>query len=135
MADATGFKITIPREAFDDQQLDNLYNIVESWGTLIKKALRCDNTNIKVIGPDIVFEWFTFDCISITKEQFMAASVLIKRIIQFALKSKFIYKENTAISSEKRAFYTWMQRIGMKGKQYSDTRKFLLQNLDGSLRE
>ena len=54
----TGLTISMPKDGFTDATIENLRRLVESKGSLIKKALGADSLSITVEDDKISFPWF-----------------------------------------------------------------------------
>ena len=64
-------------------------------------------------------------------DQLKAFTELAAMMNKQALEQKRIQAKRTNEENEKYAFRIWLIRLGMKGDEYKETRKILLQNLNG----
>ena len=128
---AYGLVVSIPREAAPDTAIENLKRMLQAKGTLIKKAVGADNTDIDVDDEVIRFPWF--DTMP-DPEMVSAVSKLIGKLLAEAkAKKRIVVKEEAVVpENEKYAFRCYLLRLGFIGDEYKAARKTLLRNLSGS---
>ena len=126
-----GLVVSIPREAAPDAAIENLKRMLQAKGTLIKKAVGADNTDLEVDDEVIRFPWF--DTMPDT-DMVSAVSKLIGKLLATAKAQKRIVvkEEATEPENEKYAFRCYLLRLGFIGDEYKAARKTLLRNLSGS---
>lgn len=126
-----GLVVSIPREAAPDAAIENLKRMLQAKGTLIKKAVGADNTDLEVDDEVIRFPWF--DTMP-DPDMVSAVSKLIGKLLATAKAQKrIVVKEEAAEpENEKYAFRCYLLRLGFIGEEYKAARKTLLRNLSGS---
>lgn len=121
-----GLTIAIPLE---NVLVGNLTKILESKGTLIKKALGVTDIRIEVDPEKVSFPWFSElpDAESCrTYQKFIAA------LCKMSKEQKRINSTEKEVTNEKYAFRCFLLRLGFIGEEYKADRKILLKNLTGS---
>ena len=129
--EAYGLVVSIPREAASDAAIENLKRMLQAKGTLIKKAVGADNTDLEVDDEVIRFPWF--DTMP-DPDMVSAVSKLIGKLLATAKAQKRIVVKEAAAEpeNEKYAFRYYLLRLGFIGDEYKAARKTLLRNLSGS---
>ena len=123
-----GIEISLPRENFDDESLENLRRIIEGKGELIKRALECENLELRLEDEKIIFPWFKAG----TSMAIKAYTEFVAALGQMATTQKRISVKPKDIVNEKYEFRCFLLRLGFIGDEYKNERKILLQNLSGS---
>lgn len=103
---------------------NNKYDLeCHSFGTKVLSLHRDDNGDIRLAGlPDDAPE-----------QAIQAYKDYLNALMTFASQATRVnHRAPAKGTSEKYAFRTWLNRIGLKGPQYKATRKALLANLTGS---
>lgn len=121
-----GLTIAIPLE---NVLVGNLTKLIESKGTLIKKALGVTDIRIEVDPEKVSFPWFSElpDAESCrTYQRFIAA------LCKMSKEQKRINSTEKEVTNEKYAFRCFLLRLGFIGEEYKADRKILLKNLTGS---
>lgn len=121
-----GLTIAIPLE---NVLVGNLTKLIESKGTLIKKALGVTDIRIEVDPEKVSFPWFSElpDAESCrTYQKFIAA------LCKMSKEQKRINSTEKEVTNEKYAFRCFLLRLGFIGEEYKADRKILLKNLTGS---
>ena len=132
MSDAAtldGLTIILPRESFSAAALDNLDRLLESKGSLIRKAFGIEEAAYTLADDCLTFAWLTGD---ITPEKAKACQDFIDRLCEMARRQKRVTAKSRAVANEKYAFRCFLLRLGLIGAEYKTTRKILLRNLSGS---
>ncbi|ETA80990.1 hypothetical protein [Youngiibacter fragilis] len=124
-----GLVIELPRTTFTDRSLENLKQLLESKGELIKKALQLEELPLEVTDERVSFLWFPFQ---VTPEEIKAYSHFICSLAELAREQKRVTTKARVIENEKYAFRCFLLRLGFIGDQYKDERKILLSKLTGS---
>lgn len=127
--DTYDFCIELPEETLTDAARANLDRIIESKGTLLKKALGTDTLVYEITDGKIRFPWFH---ISGSPEEVTAYTQLITALVEMAKNSKRITAKERTVENEKYAFRCFLIRLGFIGDEYKASRKLLLKNLDGN---
>lgn len=124
-----GIAIQIPMADFTEASLQNLFDLVESKGNLIKKALGVDDLPINLIGERLDFPWFKTDS---TPDEIKTYMELVTALCNMAKNQKRINAKEKEVENEKYAFRCFLLRLGFIGSEYKTARKILLRNLSGS---
>ena len=124
-----GLTIILPRESFSAAALDNLDRLLESKGSLIRKAFGIEEAAYTLADDCLTFAWLTGD---ITPEKAKACQDFIGRLCEMARRQKRVTAKSRAVANEKYAFRCFLLRLGLIGAEYKTTRKILLRNLSGS---
>lgn len=124
----SGVEISLPRNNFNDEALENLRRLISAKGELMKRAFECDELELIIDEEKITFPWFK-----------PGTSVMIKAYTDFtaalgnmAINQKRISAKPKDIVNEKYEFRCFLLRLGFIGDEFKDTRKILLTNLSGS---
>ena len=120
--------ISFPKSMYDERTLENLKNLVEGKGALMKKAFKAESLEILVDDEKVSFPWFEL----IDSDHFNAYTQFITAITKMAREQKRILGKERAVENEKYAFRCFLLRLGFIGDDYKLTRKILLENLEGS---
>lgn len=132
MSDAAtldGLTVSLPRGRFTEATLDNLDRLLESKGSLIRKAFGIEEAAYTLADDCLTFAWLTGD---ITPEKAKACQDFIGRLCEMAKHQKRVTAKSRAVTNEKYAFRCFLLRLGLIGAEYKTTRKILLRNLSGS---
>ena len=119
----------LPRAVFTTAALDNLDRLLESKGSLIRKAFGIEEAVYTLTDDRLTFAWLTGD---ITPEKAKACRDFIGRLCEMAKRQKRVTARVRAVTNEKYAFRCFLLRLGLIGAEYKTTRKILLRNLSGS---
>lgn len=122
----TGLTISVP---LDKVGTDNLTNLLEAKGELIKKALGTSNTNITIDEEKVSFPWF--DELP-EPDEINAYTQFIGALCKMSKEQKRISAAKKEPDNEKYAFRCFLLRLGFIGDEYKKSRKILLKNLSGS---
>ena len=125
----TGIAIQMPASSFTETSLQNLYNLVEAKGNLIKKALGRDSLPINNIDGRIDFPWFPH---TENPDEVKTYMHFITALCEMARTQKRITAKEKEVENEKYAFRCFLLRLGFIGEEYKTERKILLRNLQGS---
>ncbi len=124
-----GLVIEIPRADFTETALINLNHLVESKGTLIKKAIGTDTLAIEETENTIRFPWFPF---TDNSEAVKAYTHLVSALCEMAKSQHLIAAKAKSVENEKYAFRCFLLRLGFIGPEYKAERKVLLAPLEGN---
>ena len=124
-----GLTVSLPRGRFTEATLDNLDRLLESKGSLIRKAFGIEEAAYTLTDDRLTFAWLTGD---ITPEKAKACRDFIGRLCEMAKRQKRVTARIRAVTNEKYAFRCFLLRLGLIGAEYKTTRKILLRNLSGS---
>ena len=120
--------ISFPKSMYEKRTLENLKNLVEGKGSLMKKAFKAESLEIVVDDEKVSFPWFEL----IDSDHFNAYTQFIAAITKMAREQKRILGKERTVENEKYAFRCFLLRLGFIGDDYKLTRKILLENLEGS---
>ena len=123
-----GLTVAMPRDSFTDAALENLRKLVDSKGSLIKKALAVSSLPIEADGEKVSFPWFS----KTDSESAAAYTHFIAALCDMARNQKRITATEKKVENEKYAFRCFLLRLGFIGAEYKGERKVLLKNLSGS---
>lgn len=121
--------ISLPRDSFTAEALENLDNLLESKGNLIRKAFGIEEATYTLTDDRIIFAWFSGE---ITPEGSRAFQDFIGKLCEMARKQKRVTAKPKAYENEKYAFRCFLLRLGLIGNEYKTSRKELLKNLSGN---
>jgi len=121
--------LTMPREDFTEAQIDNLEKILASKAGLIRKALDCEDPIVVLTEDRVAFPWFKR---MLGSGESMAVMHFITTICKMAKNAKRITAKEKEVPNEKYAFRCFLLRLGFIGPEYKETRKRLLERLEGS---
>ena len=124
-----GLTVSLPRGSFTEATLDNLDRLLESKGSLIRKAFGIEEAAYTLADDRLTFAWLTGD---ITPEKAKACRDFIGKLCEMAKRQKRVTARVRAVTNEKYAFRCFLLRLGLIGAEYKTTRKILLRNLAGS---
>ena len=127
-AEANRLCISFPKSMYDERTLENLKNLVEGKGALMKKAFKAESLEIVVDDEKVSFPWFEL----IDSDHFNAYTQFITAITKMAKEQKRILGKERKVENDKYAFRCFLLRLGFIGDDYKLTRKILLENLEGS---
>ena len=127
-AEANRLCISFPKSMYDERTLENLKNLVEGKGSLMKKAFKAESLEIVVDDEKVSFPWFEL----IDSDHFNAYTQFITAITKMAREQKRILAKEREVENDKYAFRCFLLRLGFIGDEYKKTRKILLENLEGS---
>ena len=125
-ADGSDLTVTVPGTA---ASVENLKNLLEAKGTLIKKALGITDISIKVEDEKISFPWFPE---MPEPDEAKAYTEFIAAICRMSKEQKCISAMERSTDNEKFTFRIFLIRLGFIGDEYKTTRRILLQNLSGN---
>lgn len=125
----SSWTLTMPRADFTEAQIDNLEKILASKAGLIKKALDCEDPIVVLTEDRVAFPWFKR---MLGSGESMAVMHFITTICKMAKNAKRITAKEKEVPNEKYAFRCFLLRLGFIGPEYKETRKRLLERLEGS---
>ena len=121
--------ISMPKDSFTDAALENLDHLLESKGSLIKKAFGIEEAKYIATDDRITFNWLHGE---VTPEKAKAAQDFIGKLCEMARTQKRVTAKAKAVDNEKYAFRCFLLRLGLIGAEYKATRKILMANLSGN---
>ena len=120
--------ISMPRDFFTEQSMNNLLQLIANKETLLKHALNTESLAVNECEETIEFPWFTLR----QDGDADAYAKFITMLCEFAKNLQRVVNKPDASDNEKYAFRCFLLRLGMIGEEYKPVRKVLLRNLTGS---
>ena len=120
--------ITIPKDKMPEQAVENLKNLVNAKGDLIKKALKVRKLPITEDEENIIIDWFH----GLDPEHANAYMTFVGHLVDFAREAKRVTAQKKPIENEKYEFRCFLLRLGFIGDDTKAQRKILMENLAGS---
>lgn len=120
--------ISMQRDFFGEQGLENLLQIIENKETILKHALNTESLAVNECEKTVEFPWFTVE----KDGDGDAYAKFITMLCEFAKNLKRVVNKPDTSDNEKYAFRCFLLRLGMIGADYKAARKVLLRNLTGS---
>lgn len=120
--------ISMPRDFFGEQGLENLLQIIENKETLLKHALNTESLAVNECEETIEFPWFTLR----QDGDGDAYARFITALCEFAKYLQRVVNKTDTSDNEKYAFRCFLLRLGMIGEEYKPVRRVLLRRLTGS---
>ena len=124
-----GISIQMPMASFTESSLQNLFDLVDAKGNLIKKALGVSDLTINLLDDRLAFDWFPAGS---TPEEINAYTAFVAALCEMARTQKRITAKEKEVDNEKYAFRCFLLRLGFIDAEHKQTRKILLRNLSGS---
>ncbi|HML67417.1 MAG TPA: virulence protein [Clostridia bacterium] len=121
--------VELPKDGMTPAAMENLWRLVASKETLLKKALGTDSLPITEQSDRIEFGWFrpTDD-----QAEIAACYQLVQGLCELARTQKRVSATEQEVENEKYAFRCFLLRLGFIGSEYKEARKILLKNLSGN---
>ena len=120
--------ISMPRDFFTEQSMNNLLQLIANKETLLKHALNTESLAVNECEETVEFPWFTIK----QDGDADAYAKFITMLCEFAKNLQRVVNKPDASDNEKYAFRCFLLRLGMIGADYKAARKVLLRNLTGS---
>lgn len=120
--------ISMPRDFFGEQGLENLLQIIDNKEALLKHALNTESLAVNECEETVEFPWFTVE----KDGDGDAYARFITALCEFAKNLKRVVNKPDTSDNEKYAFRCFLLRLGMIGEEYKPVRRVLLRNLTGS---
>ena len=124
-----GLVIEMPRSSFTETALENLNRLVESKGSLIKKALGTETLELEITDDIVRFPWFEDGT---DPDAVKAYAHFVTALCEMARVQKRVTAKEKETDNDKYAFRCFLLRLGFIGSAYKEERKILLHNLTGS---
>lgn len=122
----TELNITIP---LDKVNVENLTNLLDAKGFLIKRALHIDDLRFELNEDSISFPWFSE---LPAPDEIHTYSTLIAALCKMSKKQKRINATEKPVDNERYAFRCFLLRLGFIGDEYKTDRKILMRYLQGN---
>ena len=120
--------ISMPRDFFTEQSMNNLLQLIANKETLLKHALNTESLAVNECEETVEFPWFTVE----KDGDGDAYAKFITMFCEFAKNLQRVVNKPDASDNEKYAFRCFLLRLGMIGEEYKPVRRVLLRRLTGS---
>lgn len=120
--------ISMPRDFFTEQSMNNLLQLIANKETLLKHALNTESLAINECEETVEFPWFTVE----KDGDGDAYAKFITMLCEFAKNLQRVVNKPDTSDNEKYAFRCFLLRLGMIGEEYKPVRRVLLHRLTGS---
>ena len=127
-AEETTLSISLPRNRFSDEAIENLKALITAKGRLMKREFQADDLPLTITKEQITFPWFRMG----DADEAAAYTTFIQAIGEMAINQKRISPKEKEIVNEKYEFRCFLLRLGMIGDDTKKIRKILMKNLSGS---
>ena len=120
--------ISMPRDFFTEQSMNNLLQLIAKKETLLKHALNTESLAVNECEETVEFPWFTVE----KDGDGDAYAKFITMFCEFAKNLQRVVNKPDTSDNEKYAFRCFLLRLGMIGEEYKPVRRVLLRRLTGS---
>lgn len=120
--------ISMPRDFFTEQSMNNLLQLIANKETLLKHALNTESLAVNECEETVEFPWFTIK----QDGDADAYAKFITMLCEFAKNLQRVVNKPDTSDNEKYAFRCFLLRLGMIGEEYKPVRRVLLRRLTGS---
>lgn len=120
--------ISMPRDFFTEQSMNNLLQLIANKETLLKHALNTESLAVNECEETVEFPWFTVE----KDGDGDAYARFITALCEFAKNLQRVVNKTDTSDNEKYAFRCFLLRLGMIGEEYKPVRRVLLRRLTGS---
>ena len=127
MSRQRGLAVQMP--AMTGDELSRLEALIESKGSLLKKAIGADSLIVSEKDGKLDFAWFKADA---DPDEITAYFHLVTALCKAAKQAKRITGKDRPVENEKYAFRCFLLRLGFIGEEFKTSRKILLKNFTGS---
>lgn len=127
--EADVLSISVPRNMFTDDKLENLQKLIEGKQTLFKHAFRVKQLEVAITENQVSFPWFP---LASEQDDVSAYTEFISKLCELAIKLKRVSLKDKEVENEKYAFRCFLLRLGFIGDDSKVARRILLQNLSGN---
>ena len=127
--EADVLSISVSRNMFTDDKLENLQKLIEGKQTLFKHAFRAEQLEVAITENQVLFPWFP---LASEPDAVSAYTEFISKLCELAIKLKRVSLKDKEVENEKYAFRCFLLRLGFIGDDSKVARRILLQNLSGN---
>ena len=124
-----GFVVSIPTEDLTDEAVDDLYNMLESKGTLIKKAFNLKNLPVDYGEEALTVRWFEDIEVPVATRAYV--ETFINAMVDKAKTQKYVISKPLKTDNPKYNFRIFLNSLGLSGSEHKALRKEFLKNLKG----
>ena len=121
--------VSMPKELFTPEALENLAKMVENKGGLMARAFQADEIRLAVTEDIVSFPWFPFTA---NPDETAVYTEFVEKLCGMARRVKRVSGKPTETDNDKYAFRCFLLRLGFIGDEYKAARKILLKNLTGN---
>lgn len=121
--------VSMPKELFTPEALENLAKMVENKGGLMARAFQADEVRLAVTEDIVSFLWFPF---AANPDETAAYTEFVEKLCGMAKHVKRVSGKPTETDNDKYVFRCFLLRLGFIGDEYKAARKILLKNLTGN---
>lgn len=121
--------VSIPKELFTSEALENLTKLVENKGGLMARAFQADEVRLTVTEDAVSFPWFPFTA---NPDETAAYTEFVEKLCGMARRMIRVSGKPTETDNDKYVFRCFLLRLGFIGDEYKAARKILLKNLTGN---
>ena len=121
--------ISVPRNMFTDDKLENLQKLIEGKQMLFKHAFRAEQLEVVITRNQVSFPWFP---LASESDVVNAYTEFISKLCELAIKLKRVSLKDKEVENEKYAFRCFLLRLGFIGDDSKLARRILFQNLSGN---
>lgn len=121
--------ITIPRGTLTPDGLERLKQIIDNKATLLKKAFKTEQIALEESDETISFPWFS---VYGEAKETKAYSDFVFALCNMAQEKKRVLVKAYEGDNDKFAMRLFLVQLNMKGDEYKESRKILMQNLTGN---
>ena len=128
-SDESLLAISVPHHLMDEAALQRLEQVIASKSILFQRAFQTDSLKLEKDDKEIRFPWF-----KLTGEEgeSEAYSNFVTKLWQYAAKRKRIIAKPYVGENDKFTMRLFLVQLGLKGPEFKETRRILLQNLSGN---
>lgn len=127
IVEADVLSISVPRNMFADDKLENLQKLIEGKQTLFKHAFLTEQSEVVITENQV--SWFP---LASELDAVNAYTEFISKLCELAIKLKRVSVTDKEVENEKYAFRCFLLRLGFIGDDSKTARRILLQNLSGN---
>ena len=123
--EADVLSISVPRNMFTDDKLENLQKLIEGKQTLFKHTFRVEQLEVAITENQVSFPWFP---LASEPDAVSAYTEFISKLCELAIKLKRVSLKDKEVENEKYAFRCFLLRLGFIGDDSKVARRILLQD-------
>ena len=121
--------VSVPRNMFTDDKLENLQKLIEGKQTLFKHAFGVEQLEVTITENQVSFPWSP---LASEPDAVSAYTEFISKLCELAIKLQRVSLKDKEVENEKYAFRCFLLRLGFIGDDSKVARRILLQNLSGN---
>ena len=118
--------VSMPKELFTPEALENLAKMVENKGGLMARAFQADEIRLAVTEDIVSFPWFPFTA---NPNETAVYTEFVEKLCGMARRVKRVSGKPTETDNEKFAFLRVILRLVFIGDEYKAALKILMKNL------